>query len=140
MNTFEIIVQKIIREQEQLIGPVAWREAANVKGLRIINQETGEIAIEPNVDGREVIDGLVLRFGNLFGKVVTDFMPSGTVQDKPDLPRRKFTLRITDAIENFLHYKTHNTKLSKADYLRGQIEKLMEDDKGWQDYQRRRQQ
>ncbi len=56
-----------------------------------------------------------------------------------EVPRIKFTLRITNTIEEYLHFKTHNTKFSKADYLRARIEKLMEQDEDWQEYQRKRQ-
>ncbi|MEK7538207.1 MAG: hypothetical protein AAB619_04525 [Patescibacteria group bacterium] len=55
-----------------------------------------------------------------------------------EVPRIKFTLRVTNTIEEYLHFKTHNTKLSKADYLRERIEKLMEQDEGWEEYQRKR--
>lgn len=54
------------------------------------------------------------------------------------VPRIKFTLRITNAIEEFLHFKTHNTKTTKADYLRERIEELMTEDADWQQHQRRR--
>lgn len=55
-----------------------------------------------------------------------------------EVPRIKFTLRVTNSIEEYLHFKTHNTKLSKADYLRERIDKLMEQDESWQEYQRKR--
>lgn len=55
-----------------------------------------------------------------------------------EVPRLKFTLRITGTIEEYLHYKTHNTKLAKADYLREQLEVMMANDEQWQQYQRRR--
>lgn len=55
-----------------------------------------------------------------------------------EVPRIKFTLRVTASIEEYLHFKTHNTKLSKADYLREQIDTVMEKDEDWQEYQRRR--
>lgn len=55
-----------------------------------------------------------------------------------ELPTIKFTLRITTAIERYLHWKTHNTKLSKADFLRQQIERLMDDDTDYQKYLLRR--
>jgi hypothetical protein len=35
-----------------------------------------------------------------------------------ELPTIKFTLRITPQIEEYLDWKTHNTKLTKADFLR----------------------
>lgn len=56
-----------------------------------------------------------------------------------EIPRIKFTLRITPTIEEYLGFKTHNTKNAKADFLREQIERQMEDDADWQNYQRRRQ-
>jgi len=55
-----------------------------------------------------------------------------------EVPRIKFTLRVTASIEEYLHFKTHNTKLSKADYLRERIDAVMEKDEDWQEYQRRR--
>ena len=50
-----------------------------------------------------------------------------------ETPTIKFTLRITPRIERFLHWKTHNTKVSKADFLRELIERLIDQD---EDYQR----
>ncbi len=55
-----------------------------------------------------------------------------------EVPRIKFTLRVTNSIEEYLHFKTHNTKLSKADYLREQIEGSMNTDQDWQEYQKKR--
>lgn len=55
-----------------------------------------------------------------------------------EVPRLKFTLRITSTIEAYLHFKTHNTKDSKADYLRQRIEDMMAADQAWQEYQRKR--
>jgi hypothetical protein len=45
-----------------------------------------------------------------------------------EVPNIKFTLRITPRIERYLKWRTHNTKLSKADFLRGMIEKMIDDD------------
>lgn len=55
-----------------------------------------------------------------------------------EVPRIKFTLRVTNSIEEYLHFKTHNTKLSKADYLRERIDQQMAQDQSWQEYQRKR--
>jgi hypothetical protein len=55
-----------------------------------------------------------------------------------EVPRIKFTLRITNSIEEYLHFKTHNTAKSKADYLREQIEQHMNADEDWQEYQKKR--
>lgn len=71
-------------------------------------------------------------------RAVMDFLRSIEGVKIREIPRLKFTLRITTSIEEYLHFKTHNTKLSKADYLREQIEGLMEKDDDWQAHQRRR--
>lgn len=75
---------------------------------------------------------------NGVGVAVTQFLRSIEGIVVRELPRIKFTLRITNSIEEYLHFKTHNTKLSKADYLRERIEKLMSQDTDWQEYQRKR--
>ncbi len=54
-----------------------------------------------------------------------------------EVPRIKFTLRITRSIERFLTLKTQNTKLTKADWLRKRIEALMDSDDAWKKFQRR---
>lgn len=68
MGTYEAIVKKIITEQEQLMGPVAWYEAGKVSGLRIIDRKTANVTIEENADSRAVVDNLVNQYGDLFGQ------------------------------------------------------------------------
>ncbi|MFH0952191.1 MAG: hypothetical protein V1838_03285 [Patescibacteria group bacterium] len=49
-----------------------------------------------------------------------------------EVPNIKFTLRITKTIEKYLHYKTHNTDKSKADFIREEIDgKMKKDSKFW---------
>lgn len=69
---------------------------------------------------------------------VLNFLKSTEGMVIREVPRIKFTLRVTASIEEYLHFKTHNTKLSKADYLRERIEDLMDQDEDWQEYQRKR--
>lgn len=61
-------------------------------------------------------------------RVVLDFLQKAEKGESHQAPNIKFTLRITPRIERYLHWKTHNTKVSKADFLRGLIEKLINDD------------
>lgn len=61
-------------------------------------------------------------------KVIAEFLQGIEQGEGRELPTIKFTLRITPLIERYLHYKTHNTKLSKADFLREQIEHLIDHD------------
>lgn len=80
----------------------------------------------------------VVAYADTVGPTVLDFLHSIEGIKIREVPRLKFTLRITGSIEDYLHFKTHNTKASKADYLREQIEKSMEQDEDWQQYQRKR--
>ncbi len=52
-----------------------------------------------------------------------------------EAPTIKFTLRVTPLIEQYLHWKTHNTNLTKADYLRQLlIEEVIKKDKHYKKY------
>jgi len=58
------LVEQIIKEQEAIIGPIAWEEASKVSGLRI---DIG--AHQVNIDGnlKEVLEKLVGQYERLFG-------------------------------------------------------------------------
>ena len=66
MDIFARIAVKIIKEQELIIGPLAWDEARKVSGLKVMNPNTGEIILEG--DTKQIIDGLVARYDRLFGR------------------------------------------------------------------------
>lgn len=68
--------------------------------------------------------------------VITFLRTLGDISVK-EAPTIKFTLRITPVIERFLHWKTHNTQMTKADYLRNMIEEAIEEDEEFQKYRRR---
>lgn len=55
-----------------------------------------------------------------------------------EIPRIKFTLRITPTIEEFLDWKTRNTKVKKADYLRHEVERLIDQDKDFLEHIKRK--
>lgn len=63
MNTIDQIAFRIIREQELIIGPLAWLEARKVSGISV---EQNSISI--GGDGKSVIDRLVAQYERLFGK------------------------------------------------------------------------
>ncbi len=67
MTVFDQIAIRIIKEQELIIGPVAWAEAGKVSGLHVINQKEGVLSIE-NGDARSVVDHLVAQYEHLFGR------------------------------------------------------------------------
>jgi len=70
-------------------------------------------------------------------KIILDFLRTFKGQAVKEVPRIKFTLRITPSIEKYLHYKIHNTTKSKADFLREYIERIMKLDKDYEDFIRR---
>ena len=49
-----------------------------------------------------------------------------------DQPNIKFTLRVSKRIEKYLHWKTHGTGKSKAEYLRDKIWEQMKNDAEYQ--------
>jgi hypothetical protein len=61
---FPQIAIRIIREQENVIGPLAWMEASKVEGLKILDKNTVEI----NSDPKNTIDKLVSQYERIFGK------------------------------------------------------------------------
>ncbi|MBI2086554.1 MAG: hypothetical protein HYT69_00020 [Candidatus Zambryskibacteria bacterium] len=67
MSTFDQIAVKIIKEQELIIGPLAWQEAGKVNGMNIINTQSGAVVVE-NGDPKLVIDKLVAQYDRLFGR------------------------------------------------------------------------
>ncbi len=68
---------------------------------------------------------------------IEDFLTAASGRTIKPAPRIKFTLRITSPIESYLQFKTLNTKTSKADWVREQIEGMMEHDEDWRRYLKR---
>lgn len=66
MNTFDQIATKIIKEQELIIGPIAWQEAAQVSGL-VLDDHT-EARIADTAEPKSVVNSLVGRYERLFGR------------------------------------------------------------------------
>ena len=66
MEIFARIATKIIKEQELIIGPLAWSEAKKVNGL-VVSDTAGE---EVDLGGDKIgaIDALVARYDRLFGR------------------------------------------------------------------------
>ena len=66
-NLLQDIIVRIIREQELVIGPLAWIEASKVSGLSVIDQRAGTVLIT-GTDQNAVIDSLVAQYEKLFGR------------------------------------------------------------------------
>lgn len=65
MDIFAQLADKIIKEQETIIGPIALEQAEKVPGLRIDSQKH-EIAIEG--DQKAILENLVRQYEKLFGR------------------------------------------------------------------------
>lgn len=70
MNIFNQISIRIIKEQEAIIGPLAWSEAAKVSGLTIIDRVSPTVSIVG--DPKLIINNLVARYEQLFGRLSRD--------------------------------------------------------------------
>lgn len=63
---FDQITMRIIKEQELIIGPVAWNEAKKVPGFSVVDLKQGKISLSG--DGKDVVNRLVAQYGRLFGR------------------------------------------------------------------------
>jgi hypothetical protein len=64
---FPQIALRIIKEQELVIGPLAWDEARKVEGLQVIDEKNGQINLQ-NGDSKNTINKLVAQYERIFGK------------------------------------------------------------------------
>lgn len=67
MTILDQIALKIIKEQELIIGPLAWQEASKVSGVHIVDSMSGAVTVE-NGNPKQVIDKLVAQYDRLFGR------------------------------------------------------------------------
>lgn len=72
--------------------------------------------------------------------VVRDYLPTITGQKVKEVPRIKFTLRLTATEDEYLDVKTRNTKTTKADFLRDHLDRLIESDHDWLAWKKKRRQ
>jgi len=63
MTDYTQLVNAVIKQQEYIIGPVAWNEARKVLGLTITDHNASVIG-----DGKSVLEGLVKQYATLFGE------------------------------------------------------------------------
>jgi hypothetical protein len=64
MDIYSELAQKIIKEQETIIGPVAIEQARKVDGL-VVDEKVQNITF--NGDKKVILENLVKQYQNLFG-------------------------------------------------------------------------
>lgn len=62
---FPQIAVRIIKEQELVIGPLAWNEAGKVNGLTI---DQSHKSVSLSGDAKEILNRLVAQYERLFGR------------------------------------------------------------------------
>jgi len=70
-------------------------------------------------------------------KIILTFLHSVAGQIVKEIPRLKFTLRLTGSQDEYLDFKTRNSKTSKADFLRDHLEGEMTSDTEWNTWRRK---
>lgn len=87
MATFVKIIEMIIKEQELIIGPIAWDEAKKVDGLTV-NKEKHTVQFQNN--NEEVVVGrLVQQYERLFGRASREVCKEAVKDLIADLPQNK---------------------------------------------------
>jgi hypothetical protein len=89
MDAFAELAQRIIKEQQRIIGPLALREASKVPGLHITSLE--DIQFDGNK--RDILQNLVEQYARYFGNASTQMCKEVAqpmisqlpVQDVPDI-------------------------------------------------------
>ncbi len=84
IDIFNQISIRIIKEQEAIIGPLAWSEAAKVDGFSVVDQKASRVSItgEP----KTVINALVARYEQLFGRLSREVSREAVIDLTADIP------------------------------------------------------
>lgn len=84
MDIFLTMVLRIIKEQELIIGPLAWEEAGKVKGLDInLDEET----LQLKGDKKQIINSLVKQYSRLFGRASQEVCKDAVRDIIAELPK-----------------------------------------------------
>ncbi len=85
MTTLDQIATRIVKEQELVIGPLAWSEAGKVQGMNV-NRQSGEVSISSD-DPKAVVDRLVAQYERLFGRASHEVCKEAAASIISGLPR-----------------------------------------------------
>ena len=81
---FNQIAIRIIKEQEGIIGPLAWAEVGKVAGLTVLDQKAHTVSVSG--DPKEVINNLIARYEQLFGRLSREVSREAVVDLTADIP------------------------------------------------------
>lgn len=85
ISIYNKILSRIIQEQENILGSLAWQIAEKIQGIHIVNKETDEVRIisEPKV----VIDQFVFRCERIFGLFARDASKQAVAYLLAEMPK-----------------------------------------------------
>lgn len=86
-NIFNLISIRIIKEQEVIIGPLAWEEASKVDGLTIIDRFKPEVQVTG--DPKIVINNLVAHYERLFGRLSREICKDAVSDLTAEIPQEE---------------------------------------------------
>ena len=81
-NQFSQAIATIIKEQENIMGPLAIEEAKKVDGLVIKNAREFNIKGNPE----KILQNLVMQFAKFFGQASIEVCKDAIKQVKPPIP------------------------------------------------------
>ena len=84
MDAFETAVQKIIKAQEGIIGPLAVEQAQKVDGLKI-DSSSNKIILSG--DEKKILQSLVEKYEGIFGQTSVEVCKHAVRDILPQLPQ-----------------------------------------------------
>lgn len=86
MDYLTEITTRIIKEQELIIGPLAWEEARMVSGLKV---DILQHAIEIEGEATAVVNGLVKQYERLFGRASVEVCKDAVKDIITNMPKEQ---------------------------------------------------
>ena len=86
MDVFGQIVEKIIKEQEGIIGPIALEQAQKVPGLKI-DWQKHEVKFEGSQ--KDVVEKLVEKYRDFFGQASVEVCKDAAKRFLPKIPQEQ---------------------------------------------------
>lgn len=84
MDIYTQLAEKIVKEQETIIGPVAFEQALKVPGVTI-DAATHQVALSGNE--KEIVENLVKQYEGLFGRTSVEVCKEATRDIVSNSPR-----------------------------------------------------
>lgn len=85
MNLYEQVATQIVKDQEAVIGPLAFDQARKVAGIQI--DLNGKVKISGN--GKEILTSLVKVYSEFFGQASVEVCKEAVREVNPSVPKEE---------------------------------------------------